>query len=186
MPNWCDDRLILKGNVKDIKDLINKYFTNNTIDFEKIIPEPKTEKDCPSQYIVKKEENRHIIPDEGREWFDWYGFHLIEWGTKWIVNDRYIIKRKDIIKLEEACGKEEIKIDYYFMTAWSPCIKIIEKLIELYPDLDITFAYYEGGEGFAGILDSNGTDFMTTKNKEVRKIKRDYNFDWEGEEDDET
>ena len=51
------------------------------IDFDKIIPEPKDESECPDKYKVNKSSSIERLDD--RPWFNWYKWHIDHWGTKW-------------------------------------------------------------------------------------------------------
>lgn len=63
------------------------------------------------------------IADHGyKTWYDWCREH---WGTKW-----------DACEVEgDGCG------NYTFETAWCFCYPVIEKLSQMFPELEIWFAY---------------------------------------------
>ena len=48
------------------------------------------------------------------------------------------------------------KVQYCFMTAWSPPIQLIQYLAPLWPDLHFRLIYYEPGMCFAGELYCQG------------------------------
>lgn len=97
------------------------------IDFNKIIPEPRTIEECPKDCIVESAKEAHIEEDEERPWFDWYNFHCKYWGTKWNAYDCYT-----------KIGKSYIQ--FVFETAWAPPIPIIESLNLLKYDIDYKYA----------------------------------------------
>ena len=95
------------------------------IDFNKIIPEPKTKEECPKEYLVTKDS--HIMEREEKPWFDWYRWHLAYWGTKWGAYDCYT-----------KIGKTWIM--FVFSTAWSVAEPIISKLRLLGYELEVRYA----------------------------------------------
>lgn len=132
MPNWCFNKITVRGTTEKVRLFINKYFTEGEFDFDKIIPEPKTIQECPQKYIcdpVKK----HIQPCEGREWFDWYTWQYDNWGTKWGACET----QTDFTGYKNGNAKLIIVFD----TAWCPPIPVIDKLISLEPELKITHTY---------------------------------------------
>ncbi len=78
---------------------------------------------------------------------DEVGFATIDsqvdaWGTKWDLNE---------IEAKEA-AESIMEYDYAdFDTAWSPPINAIEALSKMFPEVDLTLAYYEPGMCFYGI-----------------------------------
>jgi len=52
-------------------DTVDKQYA---IDFDKIIPQPRFESECPEDCLVNSES--HISPDPDRPWFDWYRWRL--------------------------------------------------------------------------------------------------------------
>ena len=99
--------------------------TKYMIDFDKIIPEPKSESDCPEEYKVNKDS--HIAIREDKPWFDWYKWHINKWNTKWGAYDGYT-----------NIGKTYIL--FVFNTAWAAPIPIYSKLAILNCDIDIKYA----------------------------------------------
>ena len=95
------------------------------IDFDKIIPEPVDESECPHEYIVNKDS--HISIREEKPWFNWYKWHLTYWGTKWNAYDSYSITGKTYIT-------------FVFSTAWSFAYPVIKKLEIMGYDMDIRYA----------------------------------------------
>ena len=95
------------------------------IDFNKIIPEPKDESECPDEYKVNKESRVELLKD--RPWFDWYKWHINHWGTKWGAYDSYT-----------KIGKTYIQ--FVFSTAWASPMPIIYKLGILGYDINVKYA----------------------------------------------
>lgn len=75
MSNWI--RNTIKAN--NIQTL--NIFTNNQIDFNKIIPEPKSKDDCPSEFLAENSDMSHIMPSENKPWYNWYAWRCAKWGT---------------------------------------------------------------------------------------------------------
>ena len=99
--------------------------TEYMIDFNKIIPEPRDESECPNEYKVNKSSSIEILKD--KPWFDWYKWHIDHWGTKWEAYDCYT-----------KIGKTWIML--VFSTAWTPPIPIIRKLSILGYEITVRYA----------------------------------------------
>ena len=95
------------------------------IDFDKIIPEPKDESECPDEYKVNKESRVELLKD--KPWFDWYKWHIDHWGTKWGAYDCYT-----------KIGKTWIML--VFSTAWTAPMPIIYKLSVLGYNIEVRYA----------------------------------------------
>lgn len=121
MPNWCNNKLIIKGTKDKLEEFIHKHFNNNNeLDFATIVPEE--------------------YDQDGDIWYAW---RVRNWGTKW--NACYV----DIAWIPDT-------LIIMYDTAWTPNIPITIKLFELYPELEITHTYYEGGMDIAGKLTREG------------------------------
>ena len=99
--------------------------TEYAIDFNKIIPEPEDESECPDEYKVNKESHVELLKD--KPWFDWYKWHIDHWGTKWGAYDCYT-----------KIGKTYIL--FVFNTAWTVPIPIIKRLRILGYPIDVKYA----------------------------------------------
>lgn len=95
------------------------------IDFDKIIPEPRDESECPDEYKVNKESRVELLKD--KPWFDWYKWHIDHWGTKWDAYDYYTNVGKTYIQ-------------FVFSTAWTAPMPIIYKLAVLGYDISVRYA----------------------------------------------
>ena len=118
-----------------------KTFHDYIIDFNKIIPEPKTKKECPEDCLVNKDS--HIMEEEDRPWFDWYTWHNKYWGTKWNAYDGYT-----------KVGKSYVI--FVFSTAWSSPFLVIEQLRLLGYPFELRYADEDIGNN-CGILDYSET-----------------------------
>lgn len=110
------------------------------IDFDKIIPEPRFESECPDAYKVNKDS--HIMADKDRPWFDWYAWHVHYWGTKWGAYDCY-----------SKVGKSYVI--FVYSTAWSTSVPIIEKLTLLGFDFELQYADEDYGSNCGRMVYSN-------------------------------
>jgi len=106
------------------------------IDFDKIIPEPRFESECPDDCRVNKDSHISII--EEKPWFDWYRWHLKYWGTKWGAYDCYSIVGKTYVK-------------FIFSTAWTMAYPIITRLRLLNYEFELRYADEDYGHN-CGIL----------------------------------
>jgi hypothetical protein len=140
------------------------YPLNCYIDFDKIIPEPRLESECPDDCIVNK--SSHVEEDKDRPWFDWYKWHLKYWGTKWGAYDTYT-----------KIGKSQLT--FVYSTAWSIPVPILFKILNL--GYDFVFRYADESYGSnCGIwkytasehnLDQKDSDFHTLANPDEFAIK---------------
>lgn len=68
MPNYCENILIVKGDLPEDFEL----------DFNKIIPEPENKDECPLAY-----QHPDHLETGNKPWFDWYHWRIDHWNTKW-------------------------------------------------------------------------------------------------------
>ena len=110
----------LKPNEVDfiLEALTHEYNdTERILDFNAIIPEPKTKDKCPEDCLVNKDSHVMEVPE--KPWFDWYAWHNKYWGTKWDAYDGYT-----------KIGKTWVMC--VFNTAWSAPFPIYEALAQKY------------------------------------------------------
>lgn len=143
MPNYCSNKLIVSGTKEQLDSFISKHIKTKEydsiyLDFDTIVPEPKTKEECEKEYIIDNINTVHIQLIEDKPWFNWYTFHCDKWGTKWNSFDGVLNRNSDR------------ELTLWFETAWDHCIPVIDKLIEMYPDLEFKYYYYEPGMQFAG------------------------------------
>lgn len=179
MPNWVENKLSYNGNEEEIKEMLEKIRYDNatigTIDFNKIIPMPKsldiecgsrTDKgiemvknyleNLPAELKGKEGTYEEVLEDlhnhsadisneEEKKIWDvgvtavdnlykynaptWYEWCNDNWNTKW-----------------NACGYDE-NTDYsdsdfiWFQTAWSAPVPVIQKLSEMYPNIELSLQF---------------------------------------------
>lgn len=119
MPNHVTNIIELNGDRLEIKNLLetikNDEIGLGSIDFEKIIPMPDN--------IYRGD-----LGSKERELYgqnNWYDWSLANWGTKWNAYGYDENKNNN--------PKEKIT----FLTAWSAPHPIMEKLAEMYPEVNI-------------------------------------------------
>lgn len=95
------------------------------IDFDKIIPQPRTKEECPERYL--RTEFSGVEEEVDRPWFDWYKWNCDNWGTKWGAYDGCTEMGKSYIL-------------FCFSTAWSLAVPIVNKLTVLGYDFEVKFA----------------------------------------------
>ena len=184
MPNWCENKLTIDSkNSLDLHVFVEKYLTikpdgSYTFDFNKVIPEPETLEECPKRYILN-DDNHYLQLREGKAWFNWYDWHCAKWGSKWNAHD------VDVIVDFDACS-----LTIFYMTAWSPSIPVVQKLMSKNKSLTFRYYYYEPGMAFAGFMDSDGADeYFNGDDEAYRQFTIDAGFetqefwDWLDNED---
>ena len=122
------------------------------IDFDKIIPEPKTKEECPDKYRMS--EDSYVSAREDKPWFNWYSWHIDYWGTKWGAYDGYTL-----------IGKSWIK--FVFSTAWSLAYPIISKLALMGYNFEVKYADEDLGSNCGIITYSNEQGFDTYPETEL-------------------
>lgn len=146
MPNWCENRVEVFGSKEEIKRFVD--FVAGTDDngepicfsFQAIKPMPEILKDTPAHL------NKDSWEDSNHKAFEetgsphWYAWCCSEWGTKWDCCEPRID------------NMDEDMVQYYFSTAWSPPHGIYDKLVEEFPEVNISWFYDEPGMQVAGYL----------------------------------
>lgn len=119
MPNHITNVIEIRGDRIEVNNLLEKIKNDEygigTIDFEKIIPMPDN--------IY-----RGNLGTKEREFYgenNWYDWSIANWGTKWNAYGFNESKNNS--------QKEKIT----FLTAWEAPHPIMEKLAEMYPEINI-------------------------------------------------
>jgi hypothetical protein len=153
MPNHVTNKLtVRKGSQKIIPALYSGTIEYNSIDeklydilrnfsFNKIIPQPQQDED-----------------------WDWYDWRNENWNTKW---DAYIHDNPDewqnkdkTINLINSFGE--------FLTAWSPPIKVVEKLQKMFPHYTFALDYIDEQFMYCGTVSVKGVDDYSEAEKDLR------------------
>ena len=134
MPNWCNNTLILEGNVEDLHRIKSLLINEKgEFSFNCAVPQPDNLYRENLSSDKEMELNAKGIPN-------WYNWNNTYWGTKW-----------------DACSADvdvdddnEIRID--FQTAWSPpsdwLYGFLKKLEGI--EVSVQLLYDEPGMDFAG------------------------------------
>lgn len=143
MPNYTTNILRVHGELKEI-DRLREFVEGRyqAFDFDKIIPMPKEldiEEIDPADAELMQKRAYNLEKYGFSSWYDWRKKH---WGTKWNCRE---CDEKWLMKFGDACIK--------FKTAWCPPIPIINKLRELFPNLQI-FCRYNNEDWLDDIWDS--------------------------------
>lgn len=129
MPNWVRTKVIIKDITdEEFKGLVEKYCTNDTLDFTKILPPPD------DIYMGP------LGPEELRKYGakNWYDWQCDNWGTKWNACDGYI-------------GEDEHAFE--FQTAWSVALPVLLQFAQdIKRAMDIKYADEDYGSNLGIIL----------------------------------
>lgn len=177
MPNYCENKLVILGEKEQLDSFVSKHIKTTAydivyLDFNTIIPEPETKEECEKEYIVDNIDTVHIQPSMNKPWFNWLNYRLAKWGTQWNSFDGILNRNSDR------------ELTLLFETAWSPCIPIIDKLIEIYPELEFKYYYYEPGAVLAGgvVPQSKGYDHYAIAPRYLKDFAINHGFEDEDEE----
>ena len=131
MPNWCENELLVTGDIKSVarfirkskttKDSLSKNGKVSELSLHRLVPQPDD--------ITKEEEFNH-------RWWEW---RKDNWGTKWDIDceECYLSTNLD-------------KVEYRFLSAWSPPIEFLNKASTLFKKLRFSLVYNEPGMGYTG------------------------------------
>ena len=156
MPNWCYNSLCVSGEKEILADFVSKtlvpcnmsseeeYDESHRFTFNILHPLPKAlqgttsplrklEGEDDTQYKDRMAENVRLYGAE-----DWYDWNRYNWGTKWDAKDT-IVEQLD-----------ETNFNVRFNTAWSPPIDWFEKIIPMYPQLEIDLIFDEESQDYCG------------------------------------
>jgi hypothetical protein len=183
MPNYCSNDLLIQGNKEQIEQLKNQLITLDDMGYEQIkfenvfpTPEALVNVTCPPRAEGgETEEEFELRQKTNKELYgatDWYNWRVQNWGTKWDSCGTHISNYSD----------NELSI--CFDTAWSPPIGVLQKMGELYPELEITCYYMEEGMGFCGMffthdgMSSDEEGEILYRDEEGRELEYDSELGW--------
>ena len=149
MPNWCHNRVTFSAdNEQDVAKL--KSIFESATPFNEIIPAPdwKNTPNSKGELPVYKEMKSpktgevfwatYDFPD-GTNDDRWYHWNISNWGVKWDISAQEVDDYDGFIRLE-------------FDTPWGPPDEIYNRLVEMFPDVSISWFFDEPGMQFAGYL----------------------------------
>ena len=115
-----------EAQLKDDLNIKRELFT-----FESFIPMPNT--------VYRGDLNSKAREKYGKNnWYDWSREH---WGTKWDAYD---------IRIEKQLTGKKPYVKVGFQTAWNSVPKVITKISEMFPELNIKYAFLDEGHNFCG------------------------------------
>ena len=153
MPNWVDNRVTIKGDVREILKLttqLNQSYSSKHTQFDNngmVLVDYEATDPILSFYNVIPHPNDSTYYGDGTSdnqgnWYDW---NIANWGAKWNASDVGM----------SWCPDSKVLV-YSFNTAWSPVYEIVGKLSKQYPTLEIEYQWIEE-QGYGGISSwSNG------------------------------
>lgn len=180
MPNHVTNHLEITGEIDQVNLLIKTVGGGTQaeygkaipcpFDFEKILPSPKEFEGVQSggckigeEYVTiwrtnENGENVKISEKEIAGWMqkygatNWYEWHVQNWGTKWSAYD---MDREFSLSSNK---DGQIKATIRFNTAWSAPHPVIEKLSEMFKELEIslTWADEDTGQNVGTMVFSGG------------------------------
>lgn len=154
MANWIRTTI----EAENIKNL--DIFTNNIIDFNKIIPEPVSEDECPSEYLFTEDNDEHIAQSETKPWFNWGKWRKDFWGVLYNADDAEIeTNRNNMI---------------VFDTKGAAPFKAIAYLSKQHPDITFTACSEDIDDNFPPII-------QTTWKNGTMIAAATASFDWNSE-----
>lgn len=150
MPNHVANRITFNGDEKQICDMLEKLKMDDvgagSLDFNKVVPMPEN--------IF-----RGNLGQKERELYgenNWYDFSISKWGCKWPsygyehLEKGYDNNEKSPI-FEQYSAKqylEKFGNSIEFSTAWSAPHPILQKLSEMYPDMEIEHKWADEDFGY--------------------------------------
>jgi len=129
MPNWFYFSLNVSGEKKDVEQFVenvkgsDKFETEGReFDFNHFIPQPEGIFREPLSSEKEKELDELGLPN-------WYRWNNQNWGTKWNANVESAFCPSDLEGFP-------MEYEYELATAWAFPAPVMEKMIEMYPNLD--------------------------------------------------
>jgi len=178
MPSHVENDLFIRGTQSQVDEVLATIgATRNpaTFDFNTLIPYPERwaqmDKDAEVIWKANTPNAREAAMDNYRaKWgtendgfnsggHDWC---VSNWGTKW--NAYEVIAIFDRPHIHDDVKRARIS----FRTAWSAPFPVVEKLAELFPDVEISLEYFEKGMGFSG-----GVAYMERKYIEMGEPRKE-------------
>ena len=186
MPNWTQNIMIVRGTKTAVEYFLKKYINSaGEFDFDMVIPEPKTKKECPGEYITEEDESIGRKP-----WFDWYKWRCDNWGTKWNASCTMTTPKSLCTKTRASKRVHEktwYEVEITYDTAWSPPMPVIEKLQKEFHDamkeglIWIEHYYLGDGSEFVGrVIGLSPEEYCCYGDPEFKKMLIEDG--WETEE----
>lgn len=178
MPNWCQNRVLIKGPIEEVTELL-KYVEDDTTTFSlnKIIPMPQPLENTPSPQREEDVVKANLEAFGAKDWYDW---HISNWGTKWNVNATINYDSCGGAAPGVFLGPETREVDISFDSAWNPPLLVYPVLAKLFPNTNIYISYDESGCDFAGWeLYTNGEKVKSGENESWSNLRMYYEADFD-------
>lgn len=165
MPNWCLNEVRIDGPAKDMRILSEAFGCHeNLFSFNSFMPVPKeleniTEggllnTDTSSIYYYKNlDDGKRMVPvEKQKELMKKYGactsydWKVRNWGCKW---DASLCSN---VHTEVSENGDWGSIEVTFETPWGPPEGIYEKIVDMFPDVNIDWFYKEPNMRLSGWL----------------------------------
>ena len=161
MPNWCCNRLVIKGDQEVVLALVVRVKEHtDALDFGKIIPMPAALRNTSSPN--KQSQASALQKEFGHS--DWYSWSVAFWGTTWNAGSSTVFTEMEsglqVLARADSNKGPQATATFDFATAWSPPKPVIVALSEMYPNLKITHSFIEEGMAFGGIDAYFGGDLI--------------------------
>lgn len=137
MPNWCQNRIEIEGNVDSIKQITEKICEGADKGeglFKTLIGMFPDGFISNEKYVGLQD---YKIDDE---YFDWYSHNVKMYGTKWDVK----------IDIENIDFTDNGILFHHLETAWNAPIEFCKKLSSMYDGIKVTIGFEESGCDFGG------------------------------------
>ena len=152
MPNWFYFTVNVSGEKKDVEAFVenvkgSKEFDTEgyEFDFNHFIPQPDNIFRENIGSDKKKELDAIGVPN----WYDW---NNANWGTKWNAN----VETAFCLSSHEGFPME---YEYEISTAWAFPVPVMDKMVEMYPNIDFTIVGEEESSSY-GVYWSTSEDLF--------------------------
>ena len=139
MSDWCYSKFFVTGKKESVLKF-KKHAQTKTDDNKKIVLDANRFIPYPEKYRKMDEAARRYKEKHGRKSTQTNGFNsggyewcLDNWGTKWGIFHALIDN--------EHKNKDKLCLEYSFITANSPCIPVVKKMAQMFPDLNFVYKF---------------------------------------------
>lgn len=166
MPNWCENRLLVRGPKSHVQAFLEAAQMTTlegkriTFSFQALYPTPQVLLDTMSgfygggtpeqeakQKALEAQEKANLALHGAKNWYDW---RVARWSTKWDID------------LEAPWSLSEdgdrIEAVQTFDTAWAPPERFLRKIAPDFPELTFRLEFGEPGCDFGGVLELAGEE----------------------------
>jgi hypothetical protein len=153
MPNYCTNNLYISGDESEVVKFIKATYQGTDFDspepdgfsiLRKLVPTPEELANTRAGYWTADTEEMAEYQKKSDELFakygykDWYDWSLDNWGTKWGDMETTL------------CIRSDGYVSFSFESAWCAPEIGIDKVSQLFPELEFVLTYMEQGMGFVG------------------------------------